>query len=176
MLLIAHMLESSHWLKSIWNPFLEKNIKPTEFQLSSRLIEKRNHDRLFLEQLFDNRNCEPYQIKVRINAKLRDYQIDGVNWLMFLNRFGLHGILSDEMGLGKTLQTIIGKNYQLLRLIHFKPKFVLFWKFDPLVNAYNWSTYIQTLWKLFFCYKFRSKMIWKGEFPKSGSNWKFHTW
>jgi TATA-binding protein-associated factor len=30
-----------------------------------------------------------------------------VNWLMFLNRFGLHGILSDEMGLGKTLQTII---------------------------------------------------------------------
>ena len=87
----------------------EKNIKPTEFQLSSRLIEKRNHDRLFLEQLFDNRKCEPYQIKVRINAKLRDYQIDGVNWLMFLNRFGLHGILSDEMGLGKTLQTIIGK-------------------------------------------------------------------
>ena len=104
----------------------EKNIKPTEFQLSSRLIEKRNHDRLFLEQLFDNRKCEPYQIKVRINAKLRDYQIDGVNWLMFLNRFGLHGILSDEMGLGKTLQTIIGKNFKLLRLIHFKPKFVMF--------------------------------------------------
>ena len=37
---------------------------------------------------------------------------------MFLNRFGLHGILSDEMGLGKTLQTIIGKNYQVLKLIH----------------------------------------------------------
>ena len=105
------------------------------------MIEKRNHDRLFLEQLFDNRKCEPYQIKVRINAKLRDYQIDGVNWLMFLNRFGLHGILSDEMGLGKTLQTIIGKNHPLLRLIHLKLRFVLSGKFDPLLDTIDPVTF-----------------------------------
>ena len=30
----------------------------------------------------------------------------GVDWLMFLRRFGLHGILCDDMGLGKTLQTL----------------------------------------------------------------------
>lgn len=31
---------------------------------------------------------------------------DGLNWLSFLNRYNLHGILCDDMGLGKTLQTI----------------------------------------------------------------------
>ena len=30
----------------------------------------------------------------------------GVNWLSFLSRYKLHGILCDDMGLGKTLQTI----------------------------------------------------------------------
>lgn len=29
---------------------------------------------------------------------------EGVNWLAFLRRFGLHGVLADDMGLGKTLQ------------------------------------------------------------------------
>ena len=46
------------------------------------------------------------QIPVAINAELRSYQQDGVNWLAFLNKYGLHGILCDDMGLGKTLQTI----------------------------------------------------------------------
>ncbi len=31
---------------------------------------------------------------------------DGVNWLWFLNKYKLHGILCDDMGLGKTLQSI----------------------------------------------------------------------
>lgn len=39
-------------------------------------------------------------------AVLRPYQKDGVNWLLFLNKFNLHGILCDDMGLGKTLQTL----------------------------------------------------------------------
>jgi TATA-binding protein-associated factor len=30
----------------------------------------------------------------------------GVNWLAFLNKYKLHGILCDDMGLGKTLQSI----------------------------------------------------------------------
>ncbi|OCQ21518.1 DNA helicase [Pseudoalteromonas luteoviolacea] len=37
---------------------------------------------------------------------LRDYQLQGVNWLKFLNRHQLGGILADDMGLGKTLQVI----------------------------------------------------------------------
>lgn len=39
-------------------------------------------------------------------AKLRDYQLAGVQWLSTLHANGLNGILGDEMGLGKTLQTI----------------------------------------------------------------------
>jgi hypothetical protein len=37
---------------------------------------------------------------------LRDYQIQGLNWMISLFEHGLNGILADEMGLGKTLQTI----------------------------------------------------------------------
>ncbi|MCH8530719.1 MAG: DEAD/DEAH box helicase [Saccharospirillum sp.] len=39
-------------------------------------------------------------------AELRDYQQLGLNWLMFLHRYGFGGILADDMGLGKTLQTL----------------------------------------------------------------------
>lgn len=37
---------------------------------------------------------------------LREYQIQGLNWLISLYENRLSGILADEMGLGKTLQTI----------------------------------------------------------------------
>ncbi|KAI9768848.1 MAG: hypothetical protein M1840_004662 [Geoglossum simile] len=37
---------------------------------------------------------------------MRDYQVQGLNWLISLHENGISGILADEMGLGKTLQTI----------------------------------------------------------------------
>lgn len=37
---------------------------------------------------------------------MRNYQVDGLNWLISLREHGLNGILADEMGLGKTIQTI----------------------------------------------------------------------
>lgn len=37
---------------------------------------------------------------------LREYQVQGLNWLISLYENRLSGILADEMGLGKTLQTI----------------------------------------------------------------------
>ncbi|KAG0228793.1 hypothetical protein BGW42_001990 [Actinomortierella wolfii] len=40
------------------------------------------------------------------NGTLRDYQIQGLNWMVNLHKNGINGILADEMGLGKTLQTI----------------------------------------------------------------------
>lgn len=39
-------------------------------------------------------------------GKLREYQVQGLNWLISLYENKLSGILADEMGLGKTLQTI----------------------------------------------------------------------
>lgn len=34
------------------------------------------------------------------------HQQDGFNWLMFLNRYQLHGVLCDDMGFWKILETI----------------------------------------------------------------------
>ncbi|KAK0553393.1 chromatin remodeling complex Adenosinetriphosphatase [Tilletia horrida] len=37
---------------------------------------------------------------------MRDYQVQGLNWMISLYHNGINGILADEMGLGKTLQTL----------------------------------------------------------------------
>ncbi|KAL7066931.1 SNF2 family N-terminal domain-containing protein [Cryptosporidium serpentis] len=39
-------------------------------------------------------------------GQLKPYQLEGLNWLIYLYESGLNGILADEMGLGKTFQTI----------------------------------------------------------------------
>ena len=41
-----------------------------------------------------------------LNAELRDYQQEGLNWLNFLYEFKFGGVLADDMGLGKTIQTL----------------------------------------------------------------------
>jgi len=74
--------------------------------LSEELLKGRDRERMFISQLLDPKKIEPFKIPVAINAELRSYQQDGVNWLNFLNKYHLHGILCDDMGLGKTLQTI----------------------------------------------------------------------
>ncbi|KAI0261043.1 SNF2 chromatin remodeling protein [Gloeopeniophorella convolvens] len=70
------------------------------------LLKRRDQERQFLTQLLDGSKVESYEIPVTINAELRKYQQDGVNWLAFLAKYQLHGILCDDMGLGKTLQSI----------------------------------------------------------------------
>ena len=41
-----------------------------------------------------------------LRADLREYQHVGVNWLSFLKKVQIGGILADDMGLGKTVQTL----------------------------------------------------------------------
>ena len=72
----------------------------------AKLLEGRDRERKFISQMLDVRKVEPFKVPVAIKAELRSYQQEGVNWLAFLNRFQLHGILCDDMGLGKTLQTL----------------------------------------------------------------------
>ena len=43
---------------------------------------------------------------IQIKAKLRHYQVEGLNWLNFLDEMQWGGILADDMGLGKTLQVL----------------------------------------------------------------------
>jgi len=86
------------------------------------LLKRRENERQFLTQLLDGSKVEQYTLPVQIKAELRKYQQDGVNWLAFLAKYHLHGILCDgeittafrspstnrrpDMGLGKTLQSI----------------------------------------------------------------------
>lgn len=49
---------------------------------------------------------EPLPAPVGLKAELRPYQQHGFEWLTFLWRHGLGGILADDMGLGKTVQTL----------------------------------------------------------------------
>ncbi|MEO8121118.1 MAG: SNF2-related protein, partial [Rhodoferax sp.] len=46
-------------------------------------------------------------VPASVQASLRPYQQQGVNWLQFLRQHSLGGILADDMGLGKTLQTLV---------------------------------------------------------------------
>ncbi|MFA5171998.1 MAG: DEAD/DEAH box helicase [Sulfuriferula sp.] len=48
----------------------------------------------------------PVPLPTGLNATLRGYQQEGLNWLQFLREYNLGGILADDMGLGKTLQTL----------------------------------------------------------------------
>ena len=47
--------------------------------------------------------CEP---PAGLQAELRDYQCEGLNWMQFLCKMRLAGILADDMGLGKTIQVL----------------------------------------------------------------------
>ena len=70
------------------------------------LLQRKQEERKFLEQLIDPKKLENFTLPIPVKAELRSYQQQGVNWLAFLNRYKLHGILCDEMGLGKTLMSI----------------------------------------------------------------------
>ncbi|KAG7202453.1 hypothetical protein KM043_018752 [Ampulex compressa] len=70
------------------------------------LMEKKAQERRFLEQLLNPRTIPDTDLPIPVAAELRSYQRQGLNWLNFLNRYHLHGVLCDDMGLGKTLQTL----------------------------------------------------------------------
>ena len=54
-------------------------------------------------QEFARQPCSP---PAGLNAELRPYQLEGLNWLQTLRALEVGGILGDDMGLGKTLQTL----------------------------------------------------------------------
>ena len=41
-----------------------------------------------------------------LNAELRDYQLEGINWMNCLSEWGVGACLADDMGIGKTMQTL----------------------------------------------------------------------
>ncbi|MFP3595586.1 DEAD/DEAH box helicase [Chryseobacterium sp. SIMBA_029] len=88
-------------------------IPKTNFSEVSTLFEKEVQSQevqteiaAYTDQFLSLKNIPAVLIPAGLNAKLRDYQHDGLNWLNFLDGFNFGGCLADDMGLGKTLQII----------------------------------------------------------------------
>jgi superfamily II DNA or RNA helicase len=64
------------------------------------------HLREMVQRLSGRSELPQVPVPAGVQASLRPYQQQGLNWLQFLREYGLGGILADDMGLGKTLQTL----------------------------------------------------------------------
>jgi superfamily II DNA or RNA helicase len=62
--------------------------------------------RSLADKLRDFQQVTTVPVPEGLNATLRTYQHQGLNWLQFLREYQLNGILADDMGLGKTIQTL----------------------------------------------------------------------
>lgn len=69
------------------------------FQASGALQE-------LITNLTGNQSIQPIEMPKSFHGTLRPYQVRGVSWLAFLERWGLGACLADDMGLGKTPQLI----------------------------------------------------------------------
>jgi SNF2 family DNA or RNA helicase len=58
------------------------------------------------EKIQSFKSIKEVDVPKGLNAELRSYQKEGVNWLCFLDEFNFGGCLADDMGLGKTIQII----------------------------------------------------------------------
>lgn len=56
--------------------------------------------------LSENQHIPETEVPADLNATLRDYQKQGLDWLNYLDDFNFGSCLADDMGLGKTLQII----------------------------------------------------------------------
>lgn len=72
------------------------------------MLDAESQDRLALyrSKLTDFEFIKTVSVPDELQATLRDYQKDGLNWLNFLDGFNFGGCLADDMGLGKTIQIL----------------------------------------------------------------------
>lgn len=99
---------------------------PVAFTMTERLREIRR-------QMLGENIVEYSEIPKVVQAKLRNYQVDGVHWLERLRSMYLNGILADDMGLGKTLQAIVAMTQ--LRKEKSNPALIV----CPTSLLYNWK-------------------------------------
>ncbi|QEN04236.1 DEAD/DEAH box helicase [Thiospirochaeta perfilievii] len=85
----------------------------------------------------------------RFNGVLRDYQLNGVRWMLNLHQIGISGCLADDMGLGKTVQAIV----LLLQILHSsknRPILIVV----PKSLLFNWESEIEKFTTDLTCYKY----------------------
>lgn len=80
-----------------------RGVKKTKLEKNQTRKSKKEDDEFGMEdsEAFLFTHSPPY-----ITGTLRNYQIEGLNWLINMYEKKINCILADEMGLGKTLQTI----------------------------------------------------------------------
>ncbi len=69
-------------------------------------IEAEGWPRDCLEGVQDGARIAEVVVPRAFQGELRPYQLKGLSWLLFMERFGLGACLADDMGLGKTIQLI----------------------------------------------------------------------
>jgi len=94
-----HVEQKPLWSLASLDPDHFKDL-PVRISISPKLKE-------IQKQMLGELPYEAREIPSVIQASLRKYQIDGIQWLDRLRSMHLNGILADDMGLGKTLQAII---------------------------------------------------------------------
>lgn len=107
------------WLEKYTNLFKLGTLRKDKLKISKlhfSLIDELSSqldDAEILEELHQKKlkirnfkKIEKVKIPKKMNATLREYQIEGYNWLNFLDEFGWGGCLADDMGLGKTIQVL----------------------------------------------------------------------
>ncbi len=110
----------TEWIERFAHYFRSGEIKDntirthkSNFQLIDELFEKEVLSKevslevkKYKEKLAGFQSIRHVKVPKKLQAKLRDYQKEGLNWLNFLDEFGFGGCLADDMGLGKTVQVI----------------------------------------------------------------------
>eukprot|EP01127_Copromyxa_protea_P013904 TRINITY_DN378_c0_g1_i1.p1 TRINITY_DN378_c0_g1~~TRINITY_DN378_c0_g1_i1.p1 ORF type:complete len:1789 (-),score=447.06 TRINITY_DN378_c0_g1_i1:34-4668(-) len=74
-----------------------------------------------------------------LHCNLRDYQIEGLNWMIYSFCNNTKGILADEMGLGKTVQTLSFCGW-LQNVLHYHGPFLVV---VPLSTLGNWQSEVE---------------------------------
>jgi SNF2 family DNA or RNA helicase len=81
-------------------------------------------------------NEQPSLLRPPGDAKLREYQLVGLQWMVSLYNNHLNGILADEMGLGKTVQVMALIAYLMEKKSNFGPHLIIV----PNAVIVNWKS------------------------------------
>jgi non-specific serine/threonine protein kinase len=105
------------------------------------------NDQKIISELLDKKKLlsgfneiEKITIPRQLKATLRDYQMEGLNWLVFLTSFRWGGCLADDMGLGKTLQILALFCHLIEKNTDRKKTFLVV---SPTTLIFNWQNEIK---------------------------------
>ncbi len=114
------LLES---FKSALKSYISRQVTTLQYSTESANSKRRNFSPLAVQPSY------------LVNGELKDYQLDGLNWLLFKWSTRIPSVLADEMGLGKTIQ--IAAMFSVLKNRHVTWPFLVIAPTSLLVNWKN---------------------------------------